>query len=221
MTPAVILDTETTSSDPEKAEVIQLAYKIPGSAPASKKSFSHRGPMEWGALAVHHIIQGETERPLFSRESLPSDISYWIGHNIDFDWKVCGMPPVLRICTLAMARNLWPKLDSHKLGALIYYLLGATHATRELLQSAHDAAADIALCEIVYNAACEEAGLDPTDYPAVYAFSEDARVPRVWTFGKFSGQPISAADRGYANWYRKLPDPDPYVLEALRRAGLI
>lgn len=221
MTSAIILDTETTSSDPEKAEVIQLAYKVPGEGATSAESFSHRGPMEWGALATHHILPQDIDLPLFSCEANLPSASYWIGHNVDFDWKVCGTPPALRICTLAMARYVWPKLDSHKLGALIYYLLGPIPATRDLLRGAHDAAADVDLCEIVYNAACEEAGLDPTNYPAVYAFSEDARIPRTWTFGKFFGQPIGAADRGYANWYRRLPYADPYVIAALKREGLI
>jgi exodeoxyribonuclease X len=60
-----------------------------------------------------------------------------------------------------------------------------------------------------------------TSLEDLYAFSEDARVPRLMTFGKFKGQPISAVDKGYANWYRRQSDTDPYVIEAFRREGLV
>lgn len=55
----------------------------------------------------------------------------------------------------------------------------------------------------------------------LWQFSEECRIPTVFSFGKFKGQPISAADRGCANWYRRQPDPDPYLLEAFRRNGLL
>jgi len=40
-------------------------------------------------------------------------------------------------------------------------------------------------------------------------------------FGKFKDQPIAAADRGYASWCARQPDFDPYVIVALKRAGLL
>jgi len=58
------------------------------------------------------------------------------------------------------------------------------------------------------------------DLESLYLFSEESRIPTVMTFGKFKGEPISAVDRGYMNWYRRQPDTDPYVLEAFRRNGM-
>lgn len=53
---------------------------------------------------------------------LPGHVDYIIGHNVDFDWGVIGKPEVKRNCTLALARKLWPDLDSHNQSALMHYL---------------------------------------------------------------------------------------------------
>ena len=61
----------------------------------------------------------------------------------------------------------------------------------------------------------------PEGLERLWAESEEARIPKIMTFGKFKDEPVSKVDRGYANWYRRQPDPDPYLLEAFRRNGLI
>jgi exodeoxyribonuclease X len=224
MPSAIIIDTETTSNKdlPERPnEVIELAYfplVEPGRWFSSR--YKPRHPPSWGALATHGISMVELQGcPPSSqaRNDLPA-VDYWIGHNIDFDWRVLGSPPVKRICTLALSRSLWPELDSHTLTVMMYFIHGATPQTRELVSRAHGAAAD---CEFVLSLfTVIQSLLKTTDLDQLWELSEDARVPRMMTFGKFAGQPISAVDRGYANWYRKQPDPDPYLIEAFRRAGL-
>lgn len=226
---AIILDCETTDKDPKTCEVVELAwkeYQLPScDGPMSPVTtwhyrFGHTKPMMWGALATHHILPEElAELPPFHDLNRPDTSLLWIGHNIDFDWECLGKPPTRRICTLAMARKLWPTLDSHTLSALVYYTQGASRETREKLRSAHSASADVNLCQEVLDVIVAEAGI--VDFEHLYSFSEEARVPTIWTFGKFKGEPIEAADRGYANWYRRQTDTDPYLLEALRRCGLI
>ena len=221
---AIILDTETT--DVEDNDVIELAWE---SYPRNEKitrwcgRYSTDKPIRWGALAVHNILPSDlVGLPPASRA--PDDVpivDYWIGHNIDFDWKALGSPSsVRRIDTLAMCRDLWPEVDSHKLTAMIYYTQGANEVTRKKVLRAHSAMDDVEMCWELLGTICEVAKLDPRDLEALWEYSEAARIPKMWTFGKFKGQPIAAADRGYANWCRKQPDFDPYVLEALRRAGL-
>jgi exodeoxyribonuclease X len=100
------------------------------------------------------------------------------------------------------------------------YFLSEDHAAaRERLRSAHSAMADVELCADLLAGICAVAKLDPMDLPRLYAFSEDARVPRIMTFGKFKGRPVSEVDRGYMNWYARQADTDPYVIEAFRRNG--
>jgi exodeoxyribonuclease X len=228
MTSAVIIDTETTDSDPKTCEVIEVAWESfdfgPRPVVSGRSLFGHSKPMAWGALATHHILPSEVQHlSLWHRTSLdlePSQASYWIGHNIDFDWQVLGSPvPTRRICTLAMARAMWPSLDSHRLGALYYSLFGPSPETREKLRNAHSAAHDVQFCREILEVIIAEKGI--ADFETLYEFSEACRIPRTFTFGKFKGQPIENADRGYANWYRKQENPDPYLIEAFRRAGLL
>jgi exodeoxyribonuclease X len=223
MTTAIILDTETTAI--ENPEVIELAWAdYNNSAFRSRRLYRPVGEISYGALAVHHILLEDIGADPKAGDShsvyhdIPS-VDYWIGHNIDFDWKALGSPPIKRICTLAMCRNLWPEVDSHSLSAMAYFLLGRTPETRERLRHAHSALADVELCIDILNIIQHVA--KTTSLEDLYAFSEDARVPRLMTFGKFKGQPISAVDKGYANWYRRQSDTDPYVIEAFRREGLV
>lgn len=229
MYPAIILDTETTTNKetPERPlEVIELAWQSLAAPNAVVQGFRRlykpTMPATFGATAVHHILPLELlDKPPSAQA--PSDLpraEYWIGHNIDFDWKALGSPPgVKRICTLALSRSLWPECDAHTLSAMMYFLKGANEQTRHRLRNAHSATAD---CEFVLDILGDiMAHLKCHDLPGLYAASEDARIPRKMTFGKFAGEPISAVDRGYASWYARQPDPDPYLLLAFRRQGLL
>lgn len=222
---AVVLDTETTTNKdtPErKLEVIELAYQHVGSdEPCVVWRYQPQRTTTWGALAVHNILPEElTACPPSARAASDAPrTDFWIGHNIDFDWRALGSPPVRRICTLALARSLWPECDSHTLTALTYFTKGATRETREALRSAHSAAADIAHTLDLYNLQCELH--KTTSLERMWEYSEAARIPKIMTFGKFTGQPISAVDRGYASWYSKQADPDEYLLRAFRLAGVL
>ena len=57
--------------------------------------------------------------PPASNFRLPKDLQYLIGHNIDFDWQAVGQPDVKRICTLALARKVWPEADAFEERAAI------------------------------------------------------------------------------------------------------
>lgn len=227
---ALFLDTETTcakAKDDRQVEVIELSWKhiVSFDEPITRgetRRFKPRLPPQWGAIAVHGILMSELEGKLPSEDAhnfVPKNPKYWIGHNIDFDWKALGSPDVKRICTLAMARDIFPELDSHTLTACTYYTQGATPETREKLRAAHSAAADVDLCLELLETMCKLRGFGTVE--ELWEFSEQARVPKIFTFGKFAGQPIAAADRGYAQWYRKQPDPDPYMLTAFKIAGLL
>lgn len=227
---AIILDTETTDKEPKTCEVVEAAYREfhlddnVAITPAFRSLYGFTRDMKFGALAAHHVLPEElTGLPVFDPAAFCApllSIPYWIGHNIDFDWLAVGSPKEpRRICTLAMARDLWPALDSHTLTALIYFTQGASKETRERLKSAHSAVADVIFCEEILRVIIAEKGITSLEH--LYAYSEEARIPKVMSFGKFRGEPVTNVDRGYANWYRRQPDPDQYLLEAFRRCGLI
>lgn len=221
---AYIIDTETTTSDRNRVEVIELAsIEMPGigllSTIVDTKRFKPAGQIDFGALAVHHILPEELDDcPPSSHAALPADASYIIGHNIDFDWHALGSPPVRRICTLAMARAVWPSLDSHKLGALVYKINGVTAGTTSYLRDAHSAGADCFYCNTVLNGILT-ARPEIQTIEQLWLFSEECRIPKVMTFGKYKDQPVEAVDRGWISWYKRQDDTDPYLLEAFARLG--
>lgn len=225
MTGVWIIDTETTGA--EAPEVIEFAH-----APITAKAgpifemgdavlerYKPSKPLQLGAMATHHIIPADLEDlpPPPESFALPR---YVVGHNIDFDWKALGAPDgVKRIDTLALAREAWPGLDSYKLGALIYHLFPHAEA-REMLRAAHSAAADILLCFAVFIRAMRALPGTIGSWGDVYALSEKCRIPKVMAFGKHQGTPIAEVPADYVAWYRRQPDPDPYLLRAFENAGL-
>lgn len=211
---AIILDTETTGA--HEPDVIELAYvdvqlregRITTGVPWVGR-FQPTKPITLGAMAAHHIIPEDLyDCPLWPGVwPLYEGTQYLIGHQIDFDWAAIGKPEVKRICTLALARKAWPGLDSHTLGALTYHLHSHPEA-REMLQRAHAADQDVALCAIVLNELTNE--LQPRDWGHLWELSEIARLPTHFTFGKYGpkdgaklGTPIAEvkrSDPGYIRW---------------------
>lgn len=226
MSEAYLVDTETTSV--ERAEVIELAAipldltNLTTAVPLPfLQRYAPQGEIEYGAMAVHHIIPDDLlgmPPSIQAPADLPS-MSYMVGHNIDFDWRVLKQPSVKRICTLALARAVWPKLSSHNLSALIYTFTQDKAAAREALRNAHSALADANNNIFILSLLVKELGVE--SWEELWEESERARIPTVMPFGKHRGEPIAQVPRPYVLWYMKQPDTDPYIILAFRKAGLI
>jgi len=126
MSQAIIFDVEAT--DKNDAVIIEAAsLDVTSLSPLDVgnpwvQRYNPGKPISLGALATHHIMDEElVSCPPSTSFKLPAGTKYLIGHNIDFDWVAIGSPEVKRICTLALARSLWPDLDSHTQSALLYY----------------------------------------------------------------------------------------------------
>jgi exodeoxyribonuclease X len=204
---AIFLDTETTQkkATPEvPIEVMELAWRDHRDRACSfSRRYRPHLPPAWGAMAIHGITMQDVSG-CASTDVAKSDVppaTYWIGHNIDFDWNALGCPPVRRICTLALARSVFPELDSHTLDTVYYYINGINDKTREAMRNAHSALHDVDFCISVFDALC--AKLSTHDLAELHEMSEEARIPKKMSFGKFIGEPISAVDRGYASWYAR------------------
>lgn len=234
---AYIIDTETTGEEPV-GEVIELAVGVPtadlgvlaGFMVAGER-FKPTGRINFKAMAVHHILPHELEGcpPASEAKNLiPADMEYMIGHNVDYDWEHLGRPACKRICTLAISRYIWPGNDGHNLGALTYHLSTDLVMARELLKQSHGAVVDVELTYAVLRAQLENeivatylkhaGGNGWGVVEALWQFSENARIPRIWTFGKHKGQDIDKTDRGYLSWCLRQPDMDEYVKTACRMA---
>jgi exodeoxyribonuclease X len=215
---AVILDTETTGTeDPEVIETAWLSIDIAGknSEPGGEVSrWRPSKPISLGALATHHILDEDLVgcRPS-SDFRLPVGVDYLIGHNIDFDWRAIGEPPVKRIDVCAMCRALWPEADSHSQSAMLYML--ERQSARERLRNAHSAGHDVKNCQAVLQHVLVKAGPFAT-FEDLWEASERMRIPKIISFGKYKGTAIANLPRDYRQWMLKQADMDPYVLKAVR-----
>ncbi len=215
---AVIFDTETTgTNEPQIIEAAWLRLDSPATLTVTEQFEQRYRPSQriaLGALAVHHIYDEELiDSPPHTDFKLPADVQYIIGHNVDYDWKVAGQPNVKRICTLALSRSLYPEADSHSQSAMIY-LIDRTNA-RNRLRAAHSALADVQNCRSLLASLISLSGL-VTDWEALWQLSEQARIPKVMTFGKHKGMAIADVPADYKRWLLGQPDVDPYLRAALR-----
>ena len=216
MSQAIIFDVEAT--DKNDAVIIEAAsLDVTSLNPFDVgnpwvQRYNPGKPISLGALATHHIMDEELVNcPPSSSFQLPADTKYLIGHNIDFDWVAIGKPEVKRICTLALARSLWPELDSHTQSALLYYFERDT--AREELRSAHSALADVWICSKIFSQIVSK--LQPISLDALWEMSEKARIPKVMPYGKHKGELISQMPADYKQWMLRQDNIPEYLRKAL------
>lgn len=225
---AILLDTEGTSN--KNPEVIELGY-ITLTSPQEltiltefNQRYKPAGKITLGALATHHILD-EDLQDFPPADTAHLDVQYapyMIGHNVDFDWNALGQPPVKRIDTLALARYVWPKIDSHTVGALTYFL--SRDRARELLKNAHSALHDVYLTLPILKALIEQlqaAGelTDDCTWADIHAISDRARIPETMPFGKHYGVKLRELPQDYIRWaLANMDNLDPYLRMGLERA---
>jgi exodeoxyribonuclease X len=216
MSQAIIFDVEAT--DKNDAVIIEAAsLDVTSLKPFEVgnpwvQRYNPGKPISLGALATHHIMDEELVNcPASSSFRLPAGTKYLIGHNIDFDWVAIGSPEVKRICTLALARSLWPDLDSHTQSALLYYFERDT--AREQLRNAHSALADVWICSKIVAQIIDK--LHPISLDALWEMSEMARIPKTMPYGKHKGELISQVPTDYKQWLLRQDNVSGYLRKAL------
>ncbi|MDM1771068.1 putative quorum-sensing-regulated virulence factor [Acinetobacter indicus] len=139
---AIILDTETHTINGYPIEIAYAPCFFKEGALEFDSShlfdeyFSCPKPIAYGAMAVHHILESDiADKPSYDTFKLPEGVDYIIGHNIGYDIEAigkCGPVPgdIKTICTLALARTVWPDNDSRTLSALFYFLSADKHKAR-------------------------------------------------------------------------------------------
>lgn len=184
--------------------------------------------ISFGAMAVTNIFnedvaECESHTSLCAR-TMPKGEAYIVGHNVDFDIRVAANAGVdvsqyKAICTLAMARNLYPDADSHTLGAMSC-MLDYEYA-RANMKDAHGAAADVVMTARLLYIICKQQTIMSMD--ELYSFSEFARIPTHFPFGKHKGVAIAELatnqdGRGYLQWVVNSIKDNDYLVNACRKA---
>ena len=131
---AIILDTETHTLNGQPIEIAYAPIEINDAKITLDKSqlfdqlYQADEPISYAAMAVHHILETDlADQPHYTTFKLPAETQYIIGHNIDYDIRAiqkCGVDTssIKAICTLALARKVWPDAEAHNISALIYMI---------------------------------------------------------------------------------------------------
>lgn len=207
----LFLDTETHNMvDPI---LVQLAYKPSDRLEYFSALYSTGGvPLDFGSMAVHHITEAEiADKPVF-RDSADAKELQWllrsytlVAHNATYDIDVLvrqGVEIISSICTLRLARYLYPALEQHKLQYLRYYL-GIEFAEKP---QTHDALGDVLVLEKVFAKMYEALkGQNPEKNEEelkalMIDISSRPSVLYMCKFGKHKGVLWSEVPRDYLDW---------------------
>ncbi|MDM1244186.1 MULTISPECIES: putative quorum-sensing-regulated virulence factor [Acinetobacter] len=228
---AIILDTETHTLNGYPIEVAYAPIQLQQGKISLDKSqifdqfYQVDEPISYAAMAVHHILESDLiDQPHYTSFCLPKETVYIIGHNIDYDIRAiqkCGVDTshIKAICTLALARLVWPDVEAHNISALIYMISKGSEKARDMIKKAHRADMDIILTANILMHIVHHLQIDSIE--ALYAASEDARIPRVMSFGKHRGTAIADLPNDYIQWLLRQDELDPYLRKALENANIV
>ena len=228
---AIILDTETHTLNGQPIEIAYAPIQIHDGKLTLDKSqifdqlYRVDEPISYAAMAVHHILESElVDQPHYTSFSLPQDTTYIIGHNIDYDIRAlekCGVDisKIKAICTLALARLVWPDAEAHNISALIYMITKGSAKARDMIKKAHRADMDIILTANILMHEIHHLKIQTIE--ELYTASEDARIPRTINFGKHRGTTIADLPADYMQWLLRQEDLDPYLRKAIENAKIV
>ncbi|WP_110974532.1 exonuclease domain-containing protein [Acinetobacter sp. WCHAc060042] len=227
---AIILDTETHTLNGQPIEIAYAPIEIINGKLSLDKSqvfdqlYTVDEPISFAAMAVHHILESDlVGHPHYTTFRLPDETQYIIGHNIDYDIRAiekCGVnvSNIKAICTLALARLVWPDAEAHNISALIYMISKGSEKAREMIKKAHRADMDIILTANILMHVVHHLKINSMEQ--LFTASEDARIPRVINFGKHRGTAIAELPADYIQWLMRQDELDPYLRKALENASI-
>lgn len=172
-----------------------------------------------GASAVHHITNKDVEfEPTIEEymhmknNPLLFEDAVLVAHQASFDLRYLGpwmVENVETMCTLRLAKKLYPDLDSYKLGALRYSL-----GLPDFEGDAHRADADVGMLLNLVKHMVKASGLD------LEGLLELQKAPldiKSFPFGKWKGTPLADVPPSYLSWYLGTEKPDADIAASIRK----
>ena len=223
---ALVVDLETTGLDPAADRVVEIAVVGVDFERRSYRKLYHSLvdpgiPIPPEASAVHHITTAMVagQAPSLARirpalEALADPVIPFAAHNAGFDaaFLKSAVPAWTApwICTLRIARHLWPDAPSHGNQALRYGLdlnVPGNHPPHRAMGDAITTAA--LLVRQVETAGSIQRLLELSRQPAL-----QRRVP----FGKYGGCLWSEVPPDYLDWAARQDWDDPDLAHTIRSA---
>jgi exodeoxyribonuclease X len=168
------------------------------------------------AMGIHHI----TNEMVWDKPTLAEAMDMWSqpfhrenpiygGHNVPFDLRMVKdvLPQMYgKLCTLKLARSIYPGLENHQLQT-IRYTFGLQAGP------AHRAMGDVITCLSFLRHLGRE---KDTDLEGLFQLGrKPISLDDKLTFTKYKGTKLRDLDSGMVRWLLNLKDLDPDIREAL------
>lgn len=240
---ALVFDTETTSLEFRKAEVIELAAAR-WHADSGEWIMEHDSmycasePISPMVSSITHITERMVQKCLpFSESSVLESVQdlinnsdVQIAHNLFYDAKVLERYDIhlpRGVCTLKMAKKLYPDLENHKLGYLRYYFDLAVPDDLVPHRARADVEVTALLFELLLNEAISRGEVEDGDgvLESLLAWINKPTLVERMPFGKHKGKRLSEIPTDYWAWAldnmnilnESLPEYDDGFAESVRR----
>jgi exodeoxyribonuclease X len=227
MTAIMVIDTETSDLEIEKgAGLLELAWiKLTNETGSFEPAVSAEDYIEFAGImspharAVHHIkpeqcfLSNGASTRLDAMDKLLRHVTpdtFFCAHNYEFDSKFL---PEIRgpwICTMRVAKHIWPEAPSFS-NQVLRYWLGIEPAIENTMgryphQALYDVAVTTAILQKMLTVHSVQELVNMTKRPVTL---------RKMTFGKHRGTPFSQIPRDYLQWLRGKTDLDPDLRHTL------
>lgn len=215
----IIIGDVETSGLGEDAGVVEVAWVETDdqlNVKSSAYSLIDPGvPISPSASGVHGItaadVMGMPSMVEFMGDALAEGDVLLVAHNVAFDERFFGPHIgnlVGTLCTLKMARLLYPDAENHKLQTL-RYTLGIDGG------EAHSASGDVAVLHELLKRMLDDSSMTLAQF---YELSQRPVLIENMPFGKHKGLPLRDLPSGYRKWLLALDNLDDnlrYSLELL------
>jgi exodeoxyribonuclease X len=156
-------------------------------------------PISFPAMAVHHLMDADVvggADPDAARREVVQGADVLCAHNAEFDRRFVRGHKLPWICTLKVAKTVWPDMESHSNGALRYALgLCLDPENDALTHPSHRAGPDT---WVTAHILLEQLKLLPIE--KMIEISENPLVLKFMPFGKHKGVKFWDLPSDYLDW---------------------
>lgn len=208
-----VVDTETCDLDSgivEMASIDIIDMQVNYSTQQSHL-INPQKPISVSAMAIHHITDEMVINSPLINEVIGNykGADYLVAHNAEFDKKMMPKMDAPFICTLKLARRLWPDMESHSNQYLRYALKLDVRVPEGLY--AHRALYDCIVTASLFKLIKNESGWSDNE---MLEISDQPSLLHRFKFGKYNGmtfEQVKKENIGYFDWLLKQPNLDHNV----------
>ncbi|WP_071933916.1 exodeoxyribonuclease X [Xenorhabdus hominickii] len=208
-----VVDTETCDMDSGIVEIasIDVVDNIINYIEKQSHFVDPQKPISISAMAIHHITDEMVAGfPLITNViEKYKGADFLVAHNAAFDSRMMPEMDAPFICTLKLAKRLWPDMESHSNQYLRYALKLDVHMPEGL--HAHRALYDCIVTAALFKRIKDQSNWSDKE---MLEISNQPSLLHKFKFGKHKGmtfEEVNQLNPSYFAWLLKQPDLDPDI----------